>query len=103
MRARARALAQLVMDAEGPPSGNGWLGGRSVTHRPSAAATPSRLLRRPLKLSVDPSLFSSLLFPDPDELLEELDVGIPVDVSSRDMPRVNAASRSSKRRIHLSR
>lgn len=74
-----------------------------ATYRPSAAATPSRLLRRPLRLSVEPSL-SSLFFPEEEEdeeLLDELPVGAPVDFSSRDTPRVNAASKSSRSNIHL--
>ena len=77
--------------------------GISETHRPSAAATPSRELRRPLRLNVDPSLFSSLFFALDvlDEVEEEeLPVGAPVDFSSREMPRVNAASKSSRSRIH---
>ena len=80
--------------------------GISETHRPSAAATPSRELRRPLRLNVDPSLFSSLFFALDvlDEVEEEeVPVGAPVDFSSREMPRVNAASKSSRSRIHLGR
>ena len=53
---------------------------------------------------MDPSLFSSRsLLLDEEELEEDEDevVGTPVDVSSREMPRVNAASRSSRRRMHL--
>ena len=71
-----------------------------VTHRPSAAATPSRLLRRPLRLSVDPSLVSSLFFAE-DVFDVDVVVGAPVEVSSREMPRVKAASRSSRSRMHL--
>lgn len=80
--------------------------GSQKTYRPSAAATPSRELRSPLRLKVDPSLLSSLFFAldvvDVDEE-DELPVGAPVDFSSREMPRVNAASKSSRSRIHLVR
>lgn len=72
----------------------------SLSHLPSAAATPSRAFRRPLRLNVEPS--------EPSESLslsffeeEDVDVGAPVDFSSRETPRVNAASKSSRRRMHL--
>ncbi len=73
-------------------------------YRPSAAATPSRLLSSPLRLRVDPSLSSldfTLLLDDEELDVDEEPVGAPVDVSSREIPRVNAASRSSRRSIHL--
>lgn len=70
-----------------------------MTYRPSAAATPSKELRRPLKLSVEPlSSVSSLLFVVE---VDEERVGTPVDFSSREIPRVKAASKSSKSKIHL--
>jgi hypothetical protein len=74
--------------------------GVTAIYRPSAAATPSRLFNSPLKLRVDPSLvvFSAAFF-DPDSA-EASWVGIPVDLSSRDVPRVKAAYKSSKSKIH---
>lgn len=65
------------------------------TYRPSAAATPSKLLSKPLRLSVEPS-FSSFWV-----VSLSLTVGAPVDFSSRLTPRVNAASRSSRSKMHL--
>jgi hypothetical protein len=56
-------------------------------------ATPSRLLRRPLKLSVEPSASAVSL--------SLVLVGVPVDVESRVTERVNAASKSSNSKIHL--
>lgn len=69
------------------------------TYLPSAAATPSRLLRRPLRLSVEAesSFDSSFSFAVGAVAL----VGAPVEDSSREMPRVNAASKSSSSKIHL--
>jgi hypothetical protein len=94
--------------------------------RPSAAATPSNELRSPLRLRVFTSgVFPSplLLFPLPlllfplllplllfpllllllllfDESPFLLAVGKPVELESRVTERVNAASRSSRRRMH---
>jgi hypothetical protein len=64
------------------------------SYRPSAAATPSMELRRPLSVKVDPSssVFSSF-FASPG--------GAPVELPSRDTERVKAASRSSRRKMHL--
>ena len=87
--------------SEGAATGAAPSVGGPRTHRPSAAATPSRLFSRPLKLSVEPSV-SSLFFAE-DVVVDELDVGTPVDDSSREIPRVNAASRSSRSNIHLLR
>ena len=66
---------------------------RTETHRPSAAAIPSRLFSSPLRLKVELSSIS------PAALVGA--VGVPVDVESRLMPRVNAASKSSNSNIHL--
>jgi hypothetical protein len=76
-------------------------GRKTITHRPSAAATPSKLFSNPLRESVDPSLLSLLLLFDDELLLLLDDVGTPVDELSRETERVKAASKSSRRRIHL--
>ena len=71
---------------------------RERAYRPSAAATPSKLFKSPLRLRVDSPSSASFLLP----IVEILGVtGAPVDFSSRDTPRVNAASRSSRSKIHL--
>jgi len=74
-----------------------------MTHRPSLAATPSRALSNPLRLRLFPSFESSeggaaLRRDDPLALVS---TGVPVEDASRVTERVNAASRSSRRRIHL--
>lgn len=74
-----------------------------MTHRPSLAATPSRALSSPLRLSVLPSFESSgrAAVLRRDDPLALADIGVPVEDASRVTERVNAASRSSRRRIHL--
>ena len=68
------------------------------THRPSAAATPSKLLRRPLRVSVEASSsFVSFSF----LVVAAAFPGAPVELSSREIPRVKAASRSSSSKMHL--
>lgn len=93
----------MIRGGEQKPSKSSQLLGQIssyLSHLPSAAATPSKAFKRPLKLSVEPSeLSESLSFLEEEE--DELDVGAPVDFSSRDTPRVNAASRSSRSRMHL--
>jgi len=74
-----------------------------MTHRPSLAATPSRALSSPLRLREFPSLESSGMAAvlRRDDPLALVSVGVPVEAASRVTERVNAASRSSRRRIHL--
>lgn len=71
------------------------------THRPSAAATPSRLFSRPLRLNVEASSSFESSFAFSDFVAAVALLGAPVDDSSREMPRVNVASKSSRSRIHL--
>ena len=85
----------------------------SCTHakriRPSLAATPSNAFKSPLKLKVFTSDKWSLLCLLPREcdasvlsVVELLlfDSGLPVESSSLDVLRVNAASRSSRSTMH---
>lgn len=67
-----------------------------MSYRPSAAATPSRLFKRPLRLKVEPSLAESLA--SLVVAVDSLVVGAPVEEASRETPLVNAASRSYKSR-----
>lgn len=69
------------------------------TYRPSAAATPSKLFSKPLRLRVEPSLFSVAVAEV--AAVDVVDVGAPVDAESRLTDRVKAASKSSRRRMHL--
>ena len=71
-------------------------GTKLPTYRPSAAATPSRLFKSPLKLNVEPSVASAVVV-----VLSLVEVGVPVELASRVTERVNAASKSSKRSMHL--
>ena len=80
------------------------------SRRPSDAATPSSAFSSPLKLSVLTSDSWSFLRPRRDDDVLFVDCsfvfsldspsGLPVEVPSRDVLRVNAASRSSKRTMH---
>src|ERR1700761_1691929 len=70
--------------------------------RPSAAATPSKLFKRPDRLRVLVSVrvsFWLLLFVSAAALSFSLADGVPVDFSSLCVDRVNAASRSSSSNI----
>jgi hypothetical protein len=74
-----------------------------MTHRPSLAATPSRALSNPLRLRLLASFESSgrVEILRRDDPLALVSTGVPVEDASRVTERVNAASRSSRRRIHL--
>ena len=74
-----------------------WYSRSNCPYRPSAAATPSRLFKSPLKLKVEPSVVSAAAAVA--SLVAA--VGAPVEVASRVTERVNAASKSSRRSIHL--
>lgn len=80
-------------------------------NRPSAAATPSKAFNKPLRLSVFTSeigsfrrfeeVFLELEFPELSSslLLLPFDSGVPVSPLPREVLRVKAASRSSRRRM----
>lgn len=67
---------------------------RSDIYLPSAAATPSRLLRRPLRLRVFGSAPSVVDGEGAGVAGEAAGRGAPVDLASRLTPRVKAASKS---------
>lgn len=73
----------------------------NATHRPSVAATPSKLFRRPLKVRVDSPLLLFSKFGEVGSVEGDGPIGAPVDLSSREIPRVKAASKSSRSKILL--
>ena len=83
------------------PRGRGIGERKDRTDLPSAAATPSRLFKRPLKLNVEPSFASAVVVVVEGLVVDVVAVGVPVELESRVRERVKAASKSSKRRMHL--